>query len=117
VPATPLRYCAEPSCSALVQQGRCQAHRQAKERDRGTRQQRGYTNAWLHYSRTRLAEHPLCVGYPLGTHILPTIAMVTDHIVNAKARPDLFWDQANHQSLCAECHRRKTNELEGGFGR
>ena len=117
MPAAPLRYCAEPFCSTLVQNGRCQAHRQAKERDRGTRQQRGYTNTWLRYSATRLAEHPLCVGYPLGTHTMPTLATVTDHIASVKARPDLFWEPTNHSSLCAECHRRKTNELEGGFGR
>src|SRR5678809_165520 len=117
MPAAPLRYCAEPHCGALVQHGRCQAHRQAKERDRGTRQQRGYDDPWLHYSQMRLATHRLCVGYPLGTHALPTMATCTDHILPLKERPDLKYAEHNLQSLCAECHRRKTNELDGGFGR
>jgi 5-methylcytosine-specific restriction protein A len=112
-----MRYCAEPSCSTLVDSGRCAAHRQAKERTRGTRTERGYDNRWLRYSATRLEEHPMCVGFPEGYHSLPTLATVTDHILNAKARPDQFWNPLNHQSLCAECHRRKTNTIEGGFGR
>jgi 5-methylcytosine-specific restriction endonuclease McrA len=45
------------------------------------------------------------------------MAKVTDHILSARAHPSLFWDEGNHQSLCYDCHRRKTNELDGGFGR
>jgi len=117
MPAAPLRHCATPNCPRLVSHGRCEKCKGAQERLRGTRQQRGYTNAWLHYSAHRLAEHPLCVGYPQGCHSLPTMAKVTDHILSARAHPSLFWDDGNHQSLCYDCHRRKTNELEGGFGR
>ena len=117
MPAAALRYCLHPGCSILVTHGRCPVHKQTRERERGTRQERGYTNQWLHYSRNRLAEHPLCAGYPVGCHTLPTVADVTDHILSARTRPDLFWEETNHQSLCLECHRRKTNEVDGGFGR
>lgn len=41
-----LRVCAEPGCPELVEpgvrDGRCDEHRRAKDRARGTRQQRGY---------------------------------------------------------------------------
>lgn len=101
----------------LVPSGRCRDHARQADQARGTRQQRGYTNAWLHYSRSRLEQHPLCVGYPLGYHSIPTAATVTDHILSAKSRPDQFWNPANHQSLCAACNSRKAVAEEGGFGR
>lgn len=36
------RVCPEPGCPQLTRGGRCDAHRSARERRRGTRQQRGY---------------------------------------------------------------------------
>lgn len=41
-----LRVCSEPDCPILVTQGRCERHRRAKDRARGTRQQRGYDAAY-----------------------------------------------------------------------
>ena len=117
MPSAILRFCATPGCPRRVPHGHCAAHRQAKERLRGTRQERGYTNEWLRYSKARLARHPWCVGYPAGIHAIRTLADVTDHILSARQRPDLFWDETNHQSLCGNCNRTKAIELEGGFGR
>ena len=118
MPSASQRYCAEPGCSVLVSSGRCKVHRTQQDQRRGTRQQRGYTNAWLRYSKARLDEHPFCVGYPAGVHgTLPVLATMTDHILSAKDRPDLFNEPSNHQSVCAECNTRKANALEGGFGR
>lgn len=37
-----LKVCAEPGCPALQAEARCLEHRRAKERQRGTRQARGY---------------------------------------------------------------------------
>lgn len=37
-----LRVCAEPECPTLTKQSRCPAHTRAKDKARGTRQQRGY---------------------------------------------------------------------------
>lgn len=38
----PLRACAQPGCPALVRSGRCAKHRKTHERERGSRQARGY---------------------------------------------------------------------------
>lgn len=116
MPNAALRFCSTPGCSARVPRGHCKAHRQAQERIRGTRQERGYTDQWVRYSRHRLAQHPWCVGYPTP-HEVATLATVTDHRLNAKDHPELFWAEANHQSLCATCHARKTIDEDGGFGR
>jgi hypothetical protein len=44
-----MRVCAQPGCPILVEQGvrdgRCDQHRRAKDKARGTRQQRGYDAA------------------------------------------------------------------------
>ena len=52
-----MRVCAEPSCPALVKQGardgRCDQHRRARDKARGTRQERGYDAA---YDRRREAD-------------------------------------------------------------
>ena len=37
-----LRVCSEPGCPEFVTQGRCDDHRRAKDKARGTRQERGY---------------------------------------------------------------------------
>ena len=37
-----LRVCAEPGCPNLQAEARCVKHRRQRERERGTRQQRGY---------------------------------------------------------------------------
>lgn len=43
--AVALRVCAEPGCPELTDQTRCTAHTRAKDKARGTRQQRGYDAA------------------------------------------------------------------------
>lgn len=40
-----LRVCTEPGCGELVKDGRCDEHRRARDRARGTAAQRGYGQA------------------------------------------------------------------------
>ena len=117
MPSAILRFCATPGCPARVPHGHCAAHRQAKERLRGTRTERGYDNEWLRQSKAFLAAHPWCVGYPKGVHPIRTLAEMTDHIIAVKYRPDLRMEPTNWQPLCGACNRRKAIELEGGLGR
>lgn len=114
----PFRFCSRPGCPHKVRGGgRCASCRQAYDRGRGTARERQYDSRWDRYSKDRLAQHPWCVGYPAGVHTVPTLASVTDHKQSARARPDLFWDPSNHQSLCGPCNRKKAIQEEGGFGR
>ena len=41
-----LRVCNEPGCPELTDQPKCETHKAQVERDRGTRQQRGYDLAY-----------------------------------------------------------------------
>lgn len=80
--------------------------RRRQDAARGSAHARGYTKAWARYSRRRLLEFPLCVRCQEAGRL--TGADVTDHIVPHRGDPELFWEPANHQSLCKPCHDRKT---------
>jgi 5-methylcytosine-specific restriction protein A len=60
---------------------------------------RGYHSKWRGYRMAYLKQHPHC---RCGAR-----ATVVDHIVPV-ALGGSFWDEANHQPLCARCHARKT---------
>jgi len=74
-----------------------------------------YTYRWQQESKAFLVRHPLCVD--CECHDVVTVAMVVDHIKPHKNDMVLFWDQANWQGLCKQCHDRKTALEDGGFGR
>jgi 5-methylcytosine-specific restriction protein A len=38
-----------------------------------------------------------------------TAATLTDHVVPHRGDQILFWDEANWQSMCGPCHKRKTD--------
>ena len=108
--------CRVPLCPHLTDPGQsyCVEHKaqHAKRIDaqRGTAAERGYGHKWAGYSRRRLRAHPLCVKCEHQ-------ATLTDHIIPVKGPGDpLFWDESNHQSLCAKCHGVKTATEDGGFG-
>lgn len=41
-------------------------------------------------------------------------ATQVDHVTPHKGNPELFWDEANWQSLCHRCHSRKTRAEQRG---
>lgn len=126
MPMTPLAYCATPGCAQRVPSGHCAQHRAQRDHIRGSRHQRGYTSRWARYSHRRLARLPLCGqredGARYGEHSVCTQqgrlepATCTDHIVPHHGDQGLFWQVANHQSLCTSCHSLKTAHEEGAFG-
>ncbi|OVE49439.1 hypothetical protein CBW21_06035 [Chromobacterium violaceum] len=132
------KLCATPGCGALVRPParHCPFHeqrRQAAEREsdrrRGSRVERGYTNAWSRAARAYRAKHPFCaecqrqdgrlIAADHVDHITPPRyreAMESgdpERIADAKR---LFWDSSNWQPLCRRCHSRKTAAEDGGFG-
>lgn len=77
------RVCAEPDCPELVDRdargGHCDACRRAKDKARGTRQERGYDRA---HELTREALLPAAYGTPCiycGNRMWPHEALVLDH--------------------------------------
>ena len=72
-----------------------------QDKQRLNSNQRGYSYKWHKARKTFLKLNPLCVkcGKP---------ATEVDHITPHKGDMQLFWDVNNWQSLCHECHSRKT---------
>ena len=67
---------------------------------------RGYTRQWQKISRQYLQSHPLCAECMRQGRY--TKATVVDHITPHRGDPRLFWDEANWQPMCKQCHDRKT---------
>lgn len=103
-----LRVCAEPRCPTLVERGardgRCDEHRRAKDRARGTRQERGYDAAHVaereHWAPIVATGTVTCRRAPFGLCLAdnPTIA------------PDEPWDLGHPD---AECPAAKAPEHRG----
>ena len=118
-----MQYCGQPGCGVVVERGYCPEHvppdrRQLRDERQGNSNDRGYTYRW--YTRARLfrQHYPLCGQRPEGQSPVMSecweagravIADLVDHVVPHKGNPTLFWDELhNWQSLCEECHARKT---------
>ena len=106
MPTAPLRPCAK--CHrVLVRAGRCAACQPV----RAALSARGWyhTRRWRQLRALILGRSPLCV-------VCHGAATTVDHLVPHGMSPDLFWDEANLQTLCTSCHSRKTAVQDGGFG-
>ena len=118
------RRCAEVGCGdpPLPGGGRCARHARAVQhadnRRRGSSTAQGYGARWRHYRAWYLPNYPLCGDRPPGATwtadsrcradglLVP--ATVVDHIVPVSGPYDeRFFDERNHQSLCASCHNAK----------
>jgi len=85
---------------------------------RASAYRRGYTKRWDHAAKAFRRQYPLCGMRPdaqlpvmsqcyLEQRVTP--ATQTDHVVPHRGDMTLFWDaRDNWQSLCDECHKRKT---------
>ena len=115
--------CAEPSCGHLVPRGkaRCEKHERARDLERGTRHERGYTNRWAMAAKAFLMEHPLCarcvVEHQMDHSVFIQAAKVVDHVKPHKGNQELFWDESNWQPLCKPHHDRKTATEDSTFAR
>jgi 5-methylcytosine-specific restriction protein A len=109
MPSKPPTCC---PCGGLKRNGVCDrcgpAKRdyQAYDQHRGTRQERGYDQAWIDFRSCYLAEHPLCVDCEeLG---IVTPAREVHHKAKLRDRPDLKYEESNLAGLCTPCHSRRT---------
>ena len=77
------------------------------DKERGTRQQRGYGEDWQRLRKAKLAANPLCEEHKKDG--VPQSATEVHHTVPFNGINDpLRLDWNNLQSVCAECHRKKT---------
>lgn len=63
------------------------------------------TAQWQTARKAQIARCPCCVVCASQGRTTP--ATVTDHIQPVRLGGD-FWNSANHQSLCNQCHQRKS---------
>ncbi|WP_150681124.1 HNH endonuclease [Pandoraea pneumonica] len=119
MPSSAPRPCREPNCRALVRDGSayCDKHKRVArgsfaDRERGTRQQRGYGAGWeAKRQRVFARDKWLCQECLRAGVIKPVgdtpYSAWCDHIV-AKAEGGTD-DDTNLQTLCRSCHAAKTD--------
>ena len=106
VPKLPLKHCAYGPCSVKVPVGTsyCPEHSRQKSREHRSTQHPGYNqHRWQKYRDEYKAEHPFCIQ-------CKALTQVVDHIIPTWVRPDLFYEESNHQPMCFRCNRLKADE-------
>ena len=122
MPRKPMRPCATPGCPGLVNRGKCDRCKQRGVKRQGNndgrapwyRQARTWYNSarWRHEWQPKLLrEQPLCVLCQERDEITPS--EVADHKEPHRGVYERFWDWANLQGLCTECHNRKSRQERG----
>lgn len=77
---------------------------------RGSSAARGYGYRWQKAREGWLRKHPLCKMHEqLGRVVLAT---VVDHVDPHRGDMEKFWNSANWQSLCKDCHDGAKQRLE-----
>lgn len=97
---------------------RAEARRQQEQAQRrGTAAERLYDARWQRTSTAwrKQPENALCVCCRANGVV--KLAELVDHIVPHKGDLELFWDQANWQSLCDRCHQTIKRPLEHAYSR
>lgn len=117
MPRASKKPCGKQGCPNLVTDTRyCSQHTGHKDKWRGSSHSRGYDSDWR---RTRLLalarDFDLCQQCKRDGRLTP--ATCVDHIQPIQQTPDRRLDLTNLQSLCTECHSRKTVLEDRGFGR
>lgn len=117
MPHAPRKPCKAPNCPGRAVAGErfCEAHlqvwRRQYDRQRGTRQERGYGARWQRLRRMVLNSEPLC--RECKRRGIDRLANEVDHIDGNVW--NLAWE--NLQPLCKSCHSQKTaRETRWGAG-
>ena len=110
-PYRALKPCSKPGCGSLVKVGvkYCPTHHISLEKEyprRHPEQQKLYNAEWRKLRVMHLAAHPLCVHFD-ECH---NVATVCHHKIDHKGDYTLFMDTNNLESLCRDCHNKKTGE-------
>lgn len=105
----PLRPCRKPGCPELTKDGWCPAHKPKKAARKASAEYHAWygLSVWKDELRpAQLLREPWC--RECARRGIRTRATVVDHIQAHRGDWALFTDPTNHQSLCKQCHDRKT---------
>lgn len=116
MPIKAKRICNHPMCNELVDSGYCSKHtpeyKKNYERYRRPEYRKLYnTKAWKTIRERVLIENPFCIECQKINVIKK--ATDVDHIKDHLGNHKLFFSYSNLQSLCHECHSRKTAKTSG----
>lgn len=116
MPSKQKSLCTEPGCTAFAEIGnKCKDHYKRIRKDSRKEYKGWYSNKpWRILRKKWLFSNPLCVECKKQGILTP--ADTVDHIIPHRGEWHLFMDPENLQSLCKECHDRKTAKSDGGFG-
>lgn len=119
MPRRALATCSQPGCPELVEHGRCDGHRQAAERERGSSAKRGYGKKHRTRFRAGVLARDICCVLCRGDGKW-TLATVADHWPLSRRELEergLDADDPEHgRGLCETCHNRETARNQpGGF--
>lgn len=116
MPRAPMRPCAYPGCSVLVERGRCEKHAsEAGSFVRNAAWQRLYDRSWQRRRARHLAASPWCeMCLAEGLY---TAATDVHHVVAHRGDRAVFVTSPL-QSLCKSCHSKVTagEMVKGGVG-
>lgn len=119
MPRRALTTCAVPGCPELTEGGRCDSHRKAAERQRGSATARGYGKRHRSRFRRAVLERDICcvLCREAGLWVLATVA--DHHPLSRRELTDRGMDPDDPQhgrGLCVQCHNRQTAVNQpGGF--
>ncbi len=71
-----------------------------------------YNARWSRLRALFLQAHQFCVFCKDRGRV--ELATVVDHIIPHRGDMELFWDEANWQSLCTTCHNSTKKRMEMG---
>jgi 5-methylcytosine-specific restriction enzyme A len=120
MPHKPPKPCNKQGCGKLTHISYCDTHLKERkkaiyfaiDKNRESSTKRGYGSRWQKYRKIFLGSNPICTSCKADGVLKG--AEVVDHIKPHKGNYELFWDMSNWQSLCVQCHNRKSSQ-EGAF--
>ena len=105
MPSAAPTFCSVPTCPNIgTYKGRCAQHARVQERTRYNSAIRKWycSEYWKNLRASVLAQYPICVDCGMAP------STMVDHREPHRGQYAVFWNRANLQAMCADCHGRKT---------
>ncbi len=110
--------CKRQGClSQSYGQGLCETHGGIAKHQKYDRVRKDYhklysTKEWRAMRQRALSDNPLCMCCKFYGYLKPSVDV--DHIRPWRGQLDLFYDMSNLQTLCQQCHSKKTQAESKG---
>jgi 5-methylcytosine-specific restriction protein A len=106
MPMKPNSCCKYPGCPVQTPNTYCDRHRPNTGQNKPDYHKLYKRKRWRRARERYLNEHPFCKHCKKEGRLRS--ATVVDHIKPHRGNKKLFWDRSNWQSLCTQCHNKKS---------